>query len=781
MCELFNLRWRCLAWWLVALVIVPVLAAAGQTAVPVGSGSYADQPPVDPKGKIAEFQNRQLFIVKEDGRSIPTNKWWTDLIAHRFARSLWSLPLRVDTSEKGVAVFFPIKWAKEGNDPICEHPITVTASDFSPLDARAKDWSDWLVSFRLGESADKYIDITLGEGMPLAWFEYHGSMDAVVNVARDDKPAFFNQRGEATSLPFTGDCIGMTVAGRQYGLFAPDGTSFNSGDASLTAHFAGQSRYLVVAALPTEKDLALFHQYAYAVPRSTQYDWHYDADRGTVTTDWKINADALKGENHAVIQGWIPHHYRKTTSDLKFVPLEYLSPRGPLKCTVGNQFAITYAFNGIVPNLPAPKPVGAANDYDPARMAAYLEMLAEQPHYGADTYWGGKDILRAGQDALMAKQTGDPHYKEFVSNLHGAMTDWFTYTPGKADHYFAYYPRWKGLVGVKWSYGSEEFNDHHFHYGYYAWASALLGAHDPAFLKDYGPMAALVARDYANWDHNDSRFPFLRTFDIWAGHSWAGGTSSPGGENQESSSEAVQSWAGLILLGQAMGDKQMLAAGVMGYAVETAATMEYWFNEGGNVFPPEWKHPITGMVWSGGKVFGTYFTGDPAWVYGINWLPASPALSYLVRDPAAAGKRFEEMMQACQAKGKPGTIKSFGSGLGSVMIGYVQMYDPAWACQQMDELWNTPQDNIAHNAGEFAIQYYLAHSNRMLGHIDWSLHTNSPTSMIFVNDATQTKSFVVWNPLSTPNRVTVYDGTKAIGAMLANPQSLTCVHTLDPK
>src|SRR5947209_19891754 len=87
----------------------------------------------------------------------------------------------------------------------------------------------------------------------------------------------------------------------------------------------------------------------------------------------------------------------------------------------------------------------------------------------------------------------------------------------------------------------------------------------------------------------------------------------------------------------------MTAAGVMGYASETESTMNYWFNVGGDVFPPSWKHAVTGMVWSGGKVYGTYFTGDPAWIYGIQWLPASPMLSYLVRDPAFAKKSWENM------------------------------------------------------------------------------------------------------------------------------------------
>ncbi len=425
--------------------------------------------------------------------------------------------------------------------------------------------------------------------------------------------------------------------------------------------------------------------------------------------------------------------------------------------------------------------VGGARGYDPARMHTYLETLAARAKYGDDTYWGGKDILRMGQNALMAQQTGDPTYRVFVEHLRAAMTDWFTYTPGEKAHYFARYPRWKALVGFQPSYGSEAFNDHHFHYGYFTWASALLGMHDRRFLADYGEMARLVAKEYANGDRDDKRFPFLRTFDVWEGHSWAGGTSSPGGNNQESSSEAVQGWAGLILLGEALDDKQMTATGVMGYCLETEATLEYWFNRGGDVFPVEWKHPVTGMVWSGGKVYGTYFTGDPAWVYAIQWLPASPALAYLVRDPEFARKSYANMIRDFESKErKPGTIKTFGPALGSVMLGYVLMYDPAWVTQQLDALWTEPGDKVAHEASEMAIMYYMAHAMRGLGRVDWTCHTSSPTSAVYIEPATLARSYVVWNAGPSPKVVDVYEKGVPIGRMTAAAQALTRVTRLSP-
>ncbi len=33
-----------------------------------------------------------------------------------------------------------------------------------------------------------------------------------------------------------------------------------------------------------------------------------------------------------------------------------------------------------------------------------------------------------------------------------------------------------------------------------------------------------------------------------------------------------------------------------------------------------------------GQAFATYFSGDPGWIYGIQWLPVSPLLEYLTFD-----------------------------------------------------------------------------------------------------------------------------------------------------
>ena len=238
----------------------------------------------------------------------------------------------------------------------------------------------------------------------------------------------------------------------------------------------------------------------------------------------------------------------------------------------------------------------------------------------------------------------------------------------------------------------------------------------------------------------------------------------------------------------------MRDAGIAGYAMETSATMEYWFNRGGDVFPPQWKHPVTGMVWSGGKVYGTYFTGDPAWIYAIQWLPASPMLSYLVKDKTAAVASWRNMTtdfekheveeshkpenQANGYVAKKATVESFGPALGSVMLGYRLMYDPKWAINQLDTLWNTPGDKVAHNADEMAIIYYLANAAASLGDPDWSVSCSAASAMAYKNPATGKRQYIVWNPGSAATRVTFYANGASIGKLNARPHALTSASQL---
>ena len=62
---------------------------------------------------------------------------------------------------------------------------------------------------------------------------------------------------------------------------------------------------------------------------------------------------------------------------------------------------------------------------------------------------------------------------------------------------FVYDPQGKGMVGQTASFGSDEYNDHHFHYGYFLYTAALLATDDPSLRARWQPVMDLIAADIA--------------------------------------------------------------------------------------------------------------------------------------------------------------------------------------------------------------------------------------------------------------------------------------------
>src|SRR3954468_24178233 len=157
---------RNLTRWLLAFALA--CTAAAQQPVPVGKGSYASEPPpglmMDRKkgiDAVAEVESRRVYLVKDEGGPIPSNKWFQNLIFQQYGTGLWSMPHKVDATPEGIEVFFPTKPDNGGTHFPAAFPLVVTADNFKPTDSRAKAWSDWMVSFRMPESDQRRMDVTL--------------------------------------------------------------------------------------------------------------------------------------------------------------------------------------------------------------------------------------------------------------------------------------------------------------------------------------------------------------------------------------------------------------------------------------------------------------------------------------------------------------------------------------------------------------------------------------------------------------------------------------------
>ena len=147
-----------------------------------------------------------------------------------------------------------------------------------------------------------------------------------------------------------------------------------------------------------------------------------------------------------------------------------------------------------------------------------------------------------------AKAIGDEESASKVLNgLQKNLEDWFTYSGSNDEHYFTYLGEGVGvLLGFQTSFNAvDQFNDHHFHYGYFIESAASVGLYDKEWLNEYKDVIKQLIYDIAcPYRDNDDcisdcgyAYPYLRSFSPYEGHSWASGYEDERtGNNQESTS-----------------------------------------------------------------------------------------------------------------------------------------------------------------------------------------------------------------------------------------------------
>lgn len=208
---------------------------------------------------------------------------------------------------------------------------------------------------------------------------------------------------------------------------------------------------------------------------------------------------------------------------------------------------------------------------------------------------------------------------------------------------FVYDEENHGLVGLTPSFGSDEYNDHHFHCGYFLYAAGVVAADDQALVEKLAPVMDLLAADIASSD-DTGFFPRRRNFDTYASHSWASGTSPfADGNNQESSSEAVNAWAGLALWARARGNKDLEVQATWMHALEAQAARAYWtdFDTADPVYEG-YGHSIVPLNFGGKRDYATWFSPEPAAALAILVIPASPSADHLVGTPERIAKNVAE-------------------------------------------------------------------------------------------------------------------------------------------
>ncbi|MFF5447632.1 glycosyl hydrolase [Streptomyces sp. NPDC012888] len=727
------------------LVLAAVLAAVGlgpaagpvaAATVPVGAGSHSDTRPAGTSGPTTNTGTPVTPKVTPAaaGKPVPTNDWWSSLAFQRYGDNPYSTPmyghpLTYQAVPGGLEIGYPTAPAVVGDGRQYEfahkRDLTVGLTGLNSPDTKADSWSDWTVTPYWSDGT-RTLRTTIGHGSPFVYAQGTGG-DARLTTA-----------GAPTVFADQGNVLGITVAGHHYALFAPTGADWTVSGTTISAGLGGRN-YFSVAVLPSPDALATYRKYAFSFVTGSRVDW--STTGGTVRATYTLTTEAKEGTERGTLQALYRHQWLHTTDPL--TPYTYVSPRGTMKVREGAAFTTTQKTAPVLPALPR------TGDVDTARLRGYLNEVAyaADPFSGAvDTYWTGKALGRLAQLVPLAEQIGETAIRDrLLTLLKGRLQDWLT--AGGANE-FSYDRTWKTLTGYPASYGSDtELNDHHFHYGYYVYAAAIVAQYDPGWAADsaWGGMVKTLIRDTANPSRTDSAFPFLRGFDVYAGHSWASGHQGfAAGNNQESSSESTNLSAALVLWGSATGDTGLRDLGSYLLATEGEAIAQYWFDADGQVFPASFGHDTAGMVWGSGAAYATWWTANPEEIHGINVLPVTGGSLHLGGHKDAIRRNIAEMERE---NGGP------AAEWRDVLWEFQSLADPAAAKTK----WDAGHAGYTPEAGESkAHTYHWITSLNALGAPDPSVTGSVPTSAVFSRNGTRT--YAAHNHGSATRTVTFSDG-----------------------
>ncbi len=770
---------------------------ASETVV-LGEGSYR----TGTASAITHPINPAFIEADLLSSAVPSNGWWTTLLVANYGNSngIYTNPLKSSFSNEGVEITnvgegFVQYWNPGGLQTMAQFSLSLKDLFLKPgslalgYTTKVIDYSDTSVkvSMRNNSSNEDEMVVTYAQGSPYIFAEVAEKENITLTAGTNgvDNYEYYDLSGnKINALSYTGnsiiikmvrrhigyDCsppanVGMALYADRYFLIStPDNTEFTMSSGNHPFNLMnritmdlGDGNYLSVAAIPSLSEAQFYHDHGFAFVASSTVSYQVNHEESLVDTFYTMNVQNMNGSNPSLLLALLPHQYQYSDAILSNHTIRTV--RGTLKLLTANSFSTQLAFNGMLPGFTLPDNL----EYSEASITSYLNdlntrtLISDSENFlNADApYWNGKALYPLSQGLIIADQIGNTLLKdEYIAKLKYLLTDWYTYS-GTSDTKYLYYNRPWGSV----YYSDNEFNtagelsDHAFTHGYLIYASAVVAMYDPTFLTEYGAMVDVLLNDYMYPVKGDTNYAYLRSFDAWAGHSWAHGFGSfAEGNNLESTSEALNSWVGGYLWGLATNDTDRIDAAIYGFVTEFSAIREYWFDYDEENWSEDYSNyaSVAGMVWGGKFDYATWFGANPTFIYGIQWLPNGEYLTnYAINagDLAKLQAIFEDYLDA-----KNGTIDTWYSNMWSVLA----IYNPEGALAAFDATKILGDDYPSELSGA----YWMIHALASLGIRTETIKmqsNNVVASTIYLNDD-GTMYAMVWNPSALEQSITfVYE------------------------
>lgn len=771
-------------------VTLPLLQQQVYTA---GKGSYT--------GGIMSYPTARLVTNLDEslrGKPVPSNDWWQSLIIGGSGNPLYLNPLVADFTSGGMRLtnpgdgYFSGSYPGNGRQTIdtAAYDISVGYAGMSQnADVRITGYTDYGISAAITdtEGVDK-LSVWFSQGAAYAYFIY--ADPSRVTLSAYNLAAVYDLDGNEilsdAGNSFTGDCIvicARTHSGykddkestgipvyedRYYVVNMPGNSVVTRGEDGLFADL-GEGNYLSVgamtsvvergsliapAAAPDRAEAELFHEHGYAFVMNTLCTYEVEDEHNTVTTRYHLDTWLVRdGFSAEPLAAYLPHQYKIALQ--KDSGYYYTSVRGDCRLFAGNELYTEDNFYGIVPQFVLPE----NEEFSAEALYAQLNKLYanmggdKDPALcnliNGDPYWQGKNLHPMAMAVLAADQLGATDLRDgLLEKIRYILADWFTYDDDEPQDAYLYYDEeWGTLYYMHSEFGANvNLADHHFTYGYMTLAAGVLCAYDRQFLADYGPMVELLIRDYMNTSREDDMFPYMRNFDVFAGHGWAGGyADNDSGNNQESAGEALNSWVGAYLYALAAGNEEIKDAAIYGFTTELSAIKQYWFNYDEDSFIESYPYHALGQLYGGANFFGTFFNGEPLYAYGIHLLPGGEYLTSYGLDEGERSvlKDVVEGLRADQVKW----------GLGEEIYAWQHIYIPIVSIYDADEAarwYGRLGGNVGNDNEQFNVYYFINAMKSLGGRTREVWAENGLSATVYKSGETYVAQ--CWNP--APQAVT---------------------------
>lgn len=528
----------------------------------------------------------------------PTNKWFSGLALQEESKPVFPSPISFKANDNGYEIGLPKVQASD-KLLLAPHQPTVTATIRGADNYKVSRYDELSldIMYFAGTSEVGYATVTAGS--PLVFFT--AVTDDVIisfsNVISSGDSSLNHKSGGTSGATHYFD--GMKIAD-------------SDNNFSLTAQ---KDSFLSTYLLP-EGAADVLKPVAGNKVKGTNVSF---SNTGTEsTTKLSINTD----NDQSTIMSFLPHQ----NIDAEKKNLVFQTLYGPATTHIGQDFSYSVRINEVKKSLN----LSDLSDSERDLLITTLRRDVNATNLDlGDSYFGGKSAYRASQLLVLANQLGQNQIEESIKlKLRNYLGEWLTGSAATKQKSFYYDPDVKGVVGEQTAFGSEQFNDHHFHYGYFIYAAAILAEEDQEFLKEHRGMVDLLVADIANYGTGED-LPLRRAYDPYFGHSWASGFAPfNDGNNQESVSEAINAWAATYLWGEVTNNTQLKDQSQWMLSNEVDSANQYWLNFNKQEVPyvPGYNKNIISLNWGGKREYATFFSAEPSAMLGIQLIPMNPTL-----------------------------------------------------------------------------------------------------------------------------------------------------------